>query len=177
MTSFKDRVIRAAKLDVKLYEEVEADKGALGQAMTVVVLSSIAAGLGSIERAGFSGILIGTTIALIGWYVWAYITYFIGTRLLPEPQTKAGHGDLLRTIGFSSSPGLIRILGIIPGLAWLVFLVASIWMLVAMVIAVRQALDYQSTLRAVGVCIIGWIIQALILALLFSIVGGFGKPV
>ena len=177
MTSFKDRVIRAAKLDVKLYEEVEADKGALGQAMTVVVLSSIAAGLGSIERAGFSGILIGTIIALIGWYVWAYITYFIGTRLLPEPQTKAGHGDLLRTIGFSSSPGLIRILGIIPGLTWLVFLVASIWMLVAMVIAVRQALDYQSTLRAVGVCIIGWIIQALILALLFSIVGGFGKPV
>jgi len=121
--------------------------------------------------------LIGTIIALISWYVWAYITYFIGTRLLPEPQTKAHHGDLLRTIGFSSSPGLIRILGIIPGLTWLVFLVASIWMLVAMVIAVRQALDYQSTLRAVGVCIIGWIIQALILALLFSIVGGFGKPV
>ena len=177
MTSFKDRVIRAAKLDVKLYEEVEADKGALGQAMAVVVLSSIAAGLGSIERAGFSGILIGTSIALISWYVWAYITYFIGTRLLPEPQTKADHGDLLRTIGFSSSPGLIRILGIIPGLAWLVFLVASIWMLVAMVIAVRQTLDYQSTLRAVGVCIIGWIIQALILALLFSIVGGFEKPV
>ena len=177
VTSFKDRVIRAAKLDVKLYEEVEADKEALGQAMAVVVLSSIAAGLGTIERAGFSGILIGTIIALISWYVWAYITYFIGTRLLPEPQTKADHGDLLRAIGFSSSPGLIRILGIIPGLAWLVFLVASIWMLVAMVIAVRQALDYQSTLRAVGVCIIGWIIQALILALLFSIVGGFEKPV
>ncbi len=177
MNSFKDRIIRAAKLDVNLYEEVEADRGALGQAMGVVVLSSIAAGLGSIERAGISGIFIGTIIALISWYVWAYITYFIGTKLLPEPQTKADHGELLRTIGFSSSPGLIRILGIIPGLTWLVFLVASIWMLVAMVIAVRQALDYQSTLRAVVVCIIGWIIQALILALLFSIMGGFGKPV
>jgi len=177
MADFKDRIIRAAKLDVNLYEEVEADKGAMGQAMGVVVLSSIAAGLGSIERAGISGIFIGTIIALISWYVWAYITYFIGTKLLPEPQTKADHGELLRTIGFSSSPGLIRILGIIPGLTWLVFLVASIWMLVAMVIAVRQALDYQSTLRAVVVCIIGWIIQALILALLFSIMGGFGKPV
>jgi hypothetical protein len=177
VNSFKDRIIRAAKLDVNLYEEVEADRGALGQAMGVVVLSSIAAGLGSIERAGISGIFIGTIIALISWYVWAYITYFIGTKLLPEPQTKADHGELLRTIGFSSSPGLIRILGIIPGLTWLVFLVASIWMLVAMVIAVRQALDYQSTLRAVVVCIIGWIIQALILALLFSIMGGFGKPV
>jgi len=176
MSSLKDRIIRAAKLDINLYEEVEADKGALRQAMGVVVLSSIAAGLGSIGRAGFGGILIGTITALISWYVWAYITYFIGTKLLPEPQTKADHGELLRTIGFSSSPGLIRVLGIIPGLSALVFLVASIWMLVAMVIAVRQALDYQSTLRAVAVCIIGWIIQALILALLFSIMGGFGKP-
>ena len=177
MNTFTDRIIRAAKLENKVYEEVEADKGALRQAMVVVVLSSIAAGLGSIEKAGFSGILIGTVIALISWYVWAYLTYFIGTKLLPEPQTKADHGELLRTIGFSSSPGLIRIVGIIPGLAWFVFLAASIWMLVAMVIAVRQALDYRSTVRAVVVCIIGWIIQALILALLFSIVGGFGKPV
>ena len=175
--SFQERIIRAAKLDVSLYEEVEADKGALPQAMAVVVLSSVAAGLGSIERAGLSAILIGTITALIGWYVWAYITYFIGARLLPEPQTQANHSALLRTIGFSSSPGLIRILGIIPGLRWLVFLVASVWMLVAMVIAVRQALDYQSTLRAIGVCIIGWIIQALILALLFSIAGGFRTPV
>jgi hypothetical protein len=175
MTNFMDRIIRAAKLDVNVYEEVEADKGALRQAMAVVVFSSIAAGLGSIEKAGFSGILIGTIITLISWYVWAYLTYFIGTKLLPEPQTKADHGELLRTIGFSSSPGLIRILGIIPGLGWVVFLGASIWMLVAMVIAVRQALDYQSTVRALGVCIIGWIIQALILMVLFSVLGGIGK--
>jgi hypothetical protein len=177
MSTFKDRIIRAAKLDIHLYEEVEADKGAMGQAMGVVVLSSIAAGIGSIARGGISGILIGTIMALIGWYVWAYLTYFIGTKLLPEPQTRANPGELLRTIGFSSSPGLIRVLGIIPGLAGVVFLVASIWMLVAMVIAVRQALDYKSTLRAVGVCVIGWIIQALILALMFSILGGAAKPV
>ena len=176
MTNFMDRIIRAAKLDIKVYEEVEADKRALRQSMVVVVISSIAAGFGSIEKAGFSGILIGTIIALISWYVWAYLTYFIGTKLLPEPQTKSDHGELLRTIGFSSSPGLIRILGIIPGLRWVVFLVASIWMLVAMVIAVRQALDYQSTIRALGVCIIGWIIQALILMVLFSMFGGIGKP-
>ncbi len=177
MTSFKDRIIGAAKLDVNLYEEVEADKGAMGQAMGVVVLSSIAAGVGSIGRGGFGGILMGTIAALIGWYVWAYLTYFIGTKFLPGPQTKADLGELLRTIGFSSSPGLIRVLGIIPGLGGVVFLVASIWMLVAMVIAVRQALDYNSTLRAVGVCVIGWIIQTLILVLLFSILGGAAKPV
>ncbi len=177
MTNFKDRIIRAAKLDVNLYEEVEADKGAMGQAMGVVVLSSIAAGVGTIGRGGFGGILMGTIVALIAWYVWAYLTYFIGTKFLPEPQTKADHGELLRTIGFSSSPGLIRVLGIIPGLRAVVFLVASIWMLVAMIIAVRQALDYESTLRAVGVCVIGWIIQALILMLLFSIFGGAPRPV
>ena len=172
MTSFTDRIIRAATLDVDLYEEVEADRGALGQAMGVVVLSSIAAGVGSIARGGIGGILTGTIAALIGWYVWAYLTYFIGTKFLPEPQTSADHGELLRTIGFSSSPGFIRVLGIIPGLTGIVFLAASMWMLVAMVIAVRQALDYRSTLRAVGVCMIGWIIQTLILVLLFSILGG-----
>ena len=176
MTSFKDRIIRAAKLDVDLYEEVEADKGAMGQAVGVVVLSSLAAGVGSVAMGGLRGILVGTVVALIAWYIWAYLTYFIGTKFLPEAQTQADHGELLRTIGFSSSPGLIRVLGIIPGLRAVVFLVASIWMLVAMIIAVRQALDYESTLRAVGVCVIGWIIQTLILLLLFSVLGGPPKP-
>ena len=173
MTDFKNRIIRAAKLDSNLYEEVEADEGAMGQAMCVVVLSSLATGVGSIASSGFIGILIGTVFALIGWYVWAYLTYLIGTKLLPEPQTESNPGELLRTIGFSSSPGIIRIVGIIPGLAGLVFLVTSIWMLAAMVIAVRQALDYKSTWRAVGVCAIGWIIQVLVLALFFSIFGGY----
>ena len=168
MSSFSDRLFRAAKLDVNLYEEVEADKGALGQAIAVVILSSIAAGLGSIAKAGISGILTGTILALVGWFIWAYLTYIIGTKLLPTPKTEANYGELLRTIGFSSSPGLIRVLGIIPGLAGIVFLVAGVWMLVAMIIAVRQALDYQSTLRAVGVCIIGWIIQAIVLGIFFS---------
>jgi hypothetical protein len=177
MASFQDRIIRAAKLDVHLYEEVEADKGAMGQAMAVVILSSIAGGIGTPARLGLGGILIGTIAALVAWYIWAFLTYFIGTKLLPEPQTKADVGELLRTIGFSSSPGLIRVLGIIPFLRGLVFLVAGVWMLVAMVIAVRQALDYQSTLRAVGVCIIGWIAQALVLMLLFYFLGGTGRPV
>ena len=130
MASLMDRMIRAAKLDVHVYEEVEADTGAMGQAMGVVVLSSVAAGIGSIATGGLGGVLMGTIAALIGWYIWAYLTYFIGTKLLPEPQTKANHGELLRTIGFSSSPGLIRVLGVIPGLAPLVFFASGIWMLV-----------------------------------------------
>jgi len=172
MANFGNRIIRAARLDAALYEEVEADKSALGQAMGVVVLSSIAAGIGSTSKAGLFGMLIGVVVALVGWYIWAYLTYFIGTRLLPEPQTKADHGELLRTIGFSSSPGLIRVLGIIPVMRNIVFTIAAIWMLVAMIIAVRQALDYNSTLRAIGVCAIGWIVQIVLFVLLFSIFGG-----
>ena len=178
MQIYLDRIVRAAKLDVSLYEEVEADKGAMSQAMGVVVLSSVAAGIGSIGSMGIKGIIIGAITALIAWYIWAYITYFIGAKILPEPQTKADHGELLRTIGFSSSPGLLRILAIIPGIGGIIFMIASVWMLVAMVIAVRQALDYQSTLRAVSVCMIGWVIQAIILMILFAVFGGgYPRPV
>ncbi len=175
MASFGKRIVRAAKLEVALYEEVEADKSALGQAMGVVVLSSVAAGIGTISKGGIPGMLMAAIAALVGWYIWAYLTYFIGAKLLPESQTKADHGELLRTIGFSSSPGLIRTLGIIPGLASIVFPIAAIWMLVAMIIAVRQALDYKSTLRTIGVCAIGWIVQVVLLLLAFYIFGGFAK--
>jgi hypothetical protein len=165
MATIQDRIIRAAKLDAQLYEEVEADRDATGQAMAVVVLSALAAGIGSLGSGVLLGIVGGTIVALVGWFVWAFLTYFIGTRLLPEPQTKADYGQVLRAVGFASAPGLIRVFGVIPGLGALVFLVAGIWMLVAMVIAVRQALDYTSTPRAVGVCLIGWLAQVLILIL------------
>lgn len=173
MSPFLDRIVRAAKLDVSLYEEVEADKDALGQAMGVVVLSSVASGIGLFRTGGLEGIVIGTIGALFGWFVWAFLTYVIGAKLLPEPQTRATHQELLRTIGFSSAPGIIRILAVIPSLAAVAFLVAGVWMLVAMVIAVRQALDYHSTLRAVGVCALGWLVQAVIVGIVLGI---FGEP-
>ena len=173
--NFNYRIIRATMLDSNLYEEVEADKGALGQAMMIVILSSIAAGIGLYKTGGFSGIITGTMASLISWYVWAYLTYFIGTKLLPEAQTEADLGELLRTIGFASSPGLLRVFYFIPGIGALVYLISSFWMLVAMIIAVRQALDYNSTLRAVGVCVIGYIMQIFVLVVLFSIFGG-GLP-
>ena len=171
MENLFDRMMRAAKLDVQLYEEVEKDETAMKQAMTVVLLSSLAGGIGSLGAVGLSGLLVGVVAALVGWFVWAFLTYFIGTKLLPEPQTKADLGELLRTIGFSSSPGVIRVLGVIPFLGAIAMFAASIWMLVAMVIAVRQALDYQSTWRAVGVCLIGWIAQLVLFGVAFAILG------
>jgi hypothetical protein len=172
MASLVGRMIRAAKLDVGLYEEVEADTGATGQAMLVVVLSSVAAGIGSVGGgAGLKGLLLGALSALAAWYIWAFLTYFIGTRLLPESQTEADVGQLLRTTGFSSSPGLLRILGILPGLTGIVFLGCAVWMLVAMVIAVRQALDYHGTGRAIAVCLIGWVVQVVIIVLVMMFLG------
>ena len=172
MASFAERVIGAAKLDVHTYEEVEADRTAMGQAMGVVVLSSLAAGIGLIGRAGAPGLIVGVLAALIGWFMWAWLTYIIGTRLLPMPQTHADWGQLLRTTGFASSPGILRILGVVPLLDGLVFFIAGIWMLVAMVIAVRQALDYTSTGRAIGVCLIGWVVNVVIFVILSLFLGG-----
>jgi len=172
--TYLSRMIRASKLDVKLYEEVEQDRGALFQAMGVVILSSLCAGVGGVGKGdgGLTLILLGTLSALAGWYIWAFLTYFVGTRFLPEPQTQADYGQLLRTIGFSSAPGMIRLLGLIPGLTLIVFFAASVWMLVAMIIAVRVALDYSSNLRAVAVCAVGWLVQILLLLLLMALMGG-----
>jgi hypothetical protein len=157
MSTFGERLVNAAKLDVATYEEVEHDESALPQAMVAVVLASIAAGIGSAEDFGLIELATDSLGALIAWFVWALTVYVIGTKLLPESQTQADLGQLLRTIGFASSPGLLRVFGIVPLVGWLVVLVASVWMLVTMVVAVRQALDFTSTGRAIGVCIVGWL--------------------
>ena len=141
---FVNRIIRACKLDVSLYEEVEADKSATLQAALVVILSSLAAGVGAIHL-GASNFLLGPLVSLASWYFWAFLIYIVGTKLFPDKQTKSDHGELLRTIGFSSAPGLIRVFGFTPELMSITFIGAGIWMLVAMIVAVRQALDYQST--------------------------------
>lgn len=166
-----NRMVRAARLDAQVYEEVEADESALGQATLVVVLSSLAAGIGSYEMAGFVGLIGGTVAALVSWYAWSFVTYIIGAKLLPEPQTEATYGQLLRTIGFASAPGVLRIAGVIPSLYLIASFVAGLWMLVAMVIAVRQALDYQGTARAVGVCVVGWLAQSIVFVTLAMLIG------
>ena len=162
---FISRIIRACKLDVSLYEEVEADKSATLQAASVVVLSSLAAGIGSISL-GATNFLMAPLLSLVSWYIWAYLIYLIGVKLFPEANTKSDHGELLRTIGFSSAPGLIRVFGFTPEIMSITFIGSGIWMLVAMVIAVRQALDYESTWRAIGVVVIGFLVQAIILIML-----------
>ena len=167
---FVNRIIRACKLDISLYEEVEADQSATLQAAGVVVLSSLAAGIGAISL-GASNFLMAPVLSLVSWYIWAYLIYLIGAKRFPEKKTQADHGQLLRTIGFSSAPGLIRIFGFTPELMSITFIGSGIWMLIAMIVAVRQALDYESTWRAIGVVVIGFLIQAIVLIMILRIFG------
>jgi hypothetical protein len=143
-------MIRAARLDPTLYDEVKADPRALPQAIFVVVLAAVATGIG-FGQGDLGSIGLGMLFALLGWCFTAYLAHFIGTRLLPEPQTDAAPTELLRTLGFSNSPGIVRMLAAIPDLTIFVMLATTVWMICASVIAIRQGLSYQSTARAVGV--------------------------
>ncbi len=177
--SMWSRMIRAAKLDVDLYEEVEADTGANGQAFAVVVLVSVASGIGwgisgAITEGGASfvwGFLIGIVTSIVGWLVWAGITYWIGTTIFRGPETEATYGQLLRTLGFAQTPGVLRILVFIPILGGLIAFVAWIWALIAGVIAVRQALDF-STGRAIATVVVGWLVAMLVGFLVAVVIGG-----
>lgn len=165
-SQYINRIKRALRLDAGLYEEVEHDEAALFQAVITVILTSIASGIGNIWRDASYGFLGGIATSLTGWLIWSFLTYFIGTKILKGPHTKADYGELLRTLGFASAPGFIRILGIIPIFGPLFFGIASIWILITTVIAVRQSLDI-STSRAIAVCFVGWIFYLIISSLLF----------
>ncbi len=170
MGLFFSRILRASMLDWKLYKEVEHDNRAIAHAVAVVIISSLAAGIGSRDPGDLLSLLSVTIGALIGWVFWALLTLFLGARIFPEPQTQTNFAQLLRTIGFSSAPGIVRLAGVIEPLRNTIFFMAAIWMLSAMVIAVRQALDFTSTLRSLLVVLGGWIIQALLLGVvLFAV--------
>jgi len=164
------RMVGAAALNVHVYEEVEADKSATLQAFGVVVLVSLATGIGYLSTGGRSGLIGGIIFAPVGWGLWALINYLIGTTLFRTPQTEANWGQLLRTMGFAQSPGVLRIFGLIPVIGPVIFFAAGLWQIVCVVVAVRQALDYSSTLRAVGVVLVGFIPYALLLGLLASLI-------
>lgn len=176
MATFAERAIGAAKLDAAIYEEVEHDTGALGQALAVVVLASVATGIGSAsgQGAGVLALLVGALAALVGWFIWAGLTYLIGTKVLPQESTEADLGQLLRTIGFAAAPGVLGVLGVLPIVGGLVLFVASIWQLATTVVAVRQALDYDSTGRAIAVCLIGFVVYVVVGAVLVGTLIGAG---
>jgi hypothetical protein len=171
MATFVERMIGAAKMEPATYEEVEADRSATPQALGVVLLSSLAAAVGS-ANFGMRAVIGTFLAAIIGWAVFAGLVYLIGTKLLPEPQTRSDWGELLRTVGFAASPGVLRFLGIIPVLGWILNFVIWLWMLATTIVAARQALDYHSTGRAAGVCFLAWLVALMVniaLGVLFGV--------
>jgi hypothetical protein len=159
--SITDRMMGAATLDVATYEEVEADTTATGQAATVVALAAVASAIGAMGRGG-SGIITMLLGTLIGWAIWSWITYFIGTRLFGGTAT---WGELARTIGFAQTPRVLLILAILPVIGGIVGVAVAIWVLIAGIIAIRQALDV-TTGKAVLTAIIGWVVAIIPMALL-----------
>lgn len=155
--TFLQRLIGALSLDRAIYEEVEADESATVQAFLVVLASSVAAGIGirQPDSQTLASIVFFSMLALLTWAGWALLTFEIGTRLMPDRGTRSDVGELLRTLGFAATPGLLRVLGVMPEVMVPVFVVTTLWMLAAMVVAVRQALDYQSTGKAIAVCVLG----------------------
>jgi hypothetical protein len=160
--AFPRRVVGAALLRSAVYEEVEADRTASIQALVVVLIASLAAGIGIVTpaRRDVAEVITHTVAALALWVSWSMVTLEIGVHLLPDVQTRADVGQLLRTTGFAAAPGLLRIAGVIPGVSRPVFVISVVWMLAAMVVAVRQALDYSRTTRAIAVCVLGWLFAA-----------------
>lgn len=151
-------MIGAAVFDGEVYEEVERDGSASAQSALVVVLVSLAMAAGTAPPGSRGGLaLAGPVLAgVAAWLSWAGLTYFVGVRMLPEPQTRADLGQLMRTLAFSSSPGLVMVLGMIPAVREVVLMVVPVWMLATMLVAVRHALDYRSPGRALAVCLLGW---------------------
>lgn len=177
--SIWSRMVRAARLDVSLYEEVEHDSGANVQAFIVVLLVALATGIGmglsyamdsKASSTFIGGLLIGLGTGVGGWLLWSLFAYWLGTSLFRGPETEATYGQLLRTLGFANTPGLLRIFAFIPFLGGIIAFVGFIWILVAGVIAVRQALDF-STWRAIGTCIVGWVMYILLVLLVGVLIG------
>lgn len=163
MASFQDRVIGAMRLQATTFEEVEHDASATSQAAILVVAGAVSGALASIAWIGITGAVMAVVLALIGWAIGSFVILMVGTKLLPGKNTEADMGQVLRTVGFAYAPNLFGILTIVPFLGFLIQLVISIWVLVALVIGVRQALDYDDTIKAVIVCVIAWVIMLAVL--------------
>jgi hypothetical protein len=172
MADLTGRMIGALQADVKTLTEIEADPSAMGQAVTVIVIAGVSGLIGNFFRVGLTGGVISLISALVGYALFSLLVFLIGTKLMPEPTTKADFNETFRTVGFAASPGVFNILAIIPFIGALVPLVTGIWGLVIGVIAVREVLDYSNTGRAIIVCVLAFVVCWIALfILLLPIIG------
>jgi len=167
MASLAERMTGAMKGDVNTFREIEADPSAVGQAVTVIIIAGVAALIGNVFRIGVMYGVMSLVVSVIGYALWALLVVLIGTKVMPEPATKADFQEGFRVIGFTAAPGVFNVLAIIPFLGPVISFAIWIWMVVIGVIAVREVLDYSNTARAVIVCLIAavicWIVSFFVL--------------
>lgn len=173
MADLTGRMIGAMKADVATFTEIEADQGAMGQAITVIVIAGVAALIGNIFRAGVVSGVFGLIGSLLGYALFSVMVFLIGTKVMPEPATKADFNETFRVVGFAASPGVFNVLAIVPYLGPLISLLVGLWGLVIAVVAVREVLDYSNTGRAIIVCLIAGVICLIIwMVVMVPILGG-----
>lgn len=150
---FLDRILGAARLDIDTYEEIEADRSANWQALAVILLTAVANGGGTALAGGawWDALLNGVLYQLLGWTVWSFVTYLIGTRVF---RGQATYGELLRTMGFAYTPGFLLLFQFLPSLGGMVRWGVLICYLATGYVAVRQALDLDDG-RALATILIG----------------------
>ncbi|MFW6082823.1 MAG: Yip1 family protein [Chloroflexota bacterium] len=169
------RVVRAAKLDVAFFNEVEMDASLTQEALMVVILVSLISSVGSFIGGVVGNGLVSALLALIAalvtgvvtYYIWAYVTYFVGTKLF---SATADPGELLRVLGYASGPRVLGVLSFIPCVGALISLAGGVWSLIAGFIGVREALDLDTTKTLITV-VIGWIIVMIVTAIVMAVVG------
>ena len=170
------RMIGAARLSVDTYEDVEHDSGATIQALAVVVIVSLAGFVGGLLAGNedidvLDALVFGLVGGIVGWAVWALFTYMIGATILKTEDTEADWGQLARGIGFAQTPGILNVLIFIPTVGGIIFWVALVWRIAATVVAVRQSLDYTSTVRAIIVILISFLPWAILLGIVMAVTG------
>jgi len=170
---FIKRLIRALLLDPNVYEEIEHDRRAMWQAALVVLLVSLSRGLYAYNVGDYVGLVVSTVTNFVLWILLSFLVYIIGTKLFPESETRSDQWEVMRVLGFASAPGIFRVFASVPHLTAIVFLIVWVWTLSAMIVAVRQALDFRSTWNAIWVCVVGLITYWLLYVILFF---AFGLP-
>ena len=174
------RALRAARLDVTLYNEVEADASLNREALYVVIIVSVLSGIGSFLSLLFSGSIIGALLSLIvgiafgilAYYLFCYVAHWVGTSMF---KGQGDVGEVLRTVGYASGVRAIGLLAFIPCIGWIIGLAGLVWWIAASVIALREALDID-TGNAIVTAVIGGVIVVVIYGAIAAMMAllGFG---
>jgi hypothetical protein len=162
-----DRMMRAVRADVSLYEEVEANPSYQQEGYTIVgivaVVSaavSILFGLGDIVAALIAAV-VGLIFTFLGYFVWSFVIYFLGTRVF---NGTADYPEMQRTLAYSYTPQIFSFVNVVPVVGPILGLVVSLWSAYLAFVAIRQGLDLDTTKAAITT-IVSWIVLAIILAI------------